>query len=380
MKILMTSDTFLPLLGGAELHVYNLIKKLTSYNCKVTLVTNSTGNHDFDSDYIVKRVQWSKKNIFRIFKLLWEESKDVDVIHSHYCYRLALVAGVISMLRRKRFIITLHGMGILPHPGTNWFFSFVNYFYRVLSLKMSDFVISTSEDLSSFAFKYISPNKVKVVSNGVDIDNFNPNVDDIEGLGAVYGNKKIVMTVRRLVPKNGIHFLIETIPYIVPELSDVAFLIVGDGRMSDYIKKRVKDLKIDNYVTFFGAVENSLIPNYFSLADVIVFPSTAESSSLACAEAMAMGKGEIVASKVGGLIELLGEHEERGRLVELVSWSSSNYDAPLQLEEDKYKKLAKVIIECLKNKEENKINNALRYAKEELSWSVIAKKTIEIYK
>ena len=58
-----------------------------------------------------------------------------------------------------------------------------------------------------------------------------------------------------------------------------------------------------------------------------------------------MGR-KIVASRVGGLIELLGNDEERGWLVKIVPWESCDYDAP-ELDEEAYARLADRIADAL---------------------------------
>ena len=188
----------------------------------------------------------------------------------------------------------------------------------------------------------------------------------------------MVVTVRRLVPKTGIHYLVEAMPELIKLVPNVIFIMVGTGRMEDYIRKRIRELKLSDYIKMVGEVDNDKVPQYMQLADVVVFPSTAESSSIACAEAMALGKA-VVASRVGGLIELIGKKEERGRLVTLVPWESSDYNAPIRLAADRYTALARIIADSLIEGDTERKNKALLYAQTELDWSVIAKKTVAVY-
>jgi len=380
MKILITSETFLPELGGAEIHLINLIKNLDIQGVNVTLFTNEAGESEFDKKYNVIRKAWSKKSAWLIFKILWKEAKKADLIHAHYSYRLALMAGIIAFLQRKPFFITLHGMGTLPRPHSKLIYRIADNIYRSYSLHLASKVISTSDDLAQVAFKYINKNKIKIISNGVDISIFNDRVVATDELLNRYKDKQVIMTVRRLVEKNGLHFLVEAMPYIIEKIPNIKYVMIGDGRMREYLQKRINELGINKYVDLLGKIDNHQIPQYLKIADVIVFPSTAESSSLACVEAMAMGNAMIVASNVGGLVELLSKDQSRGKLVKLVNWHGSNYDAPLQLARDRYIALANVIVDCIKEKKYDIINNAKKYAENNLSWKVITRKTIEVYK
>lgn len=378
MKILMTSDTFLPLIGGAEIHVQNLIEELEKDGNKVLLVTNEIGVSDFDKSHSVIRTLWSKKGVFQLFGLLWRESKDVNIIHCHYSYRLAAVASIVGRLRNIPVVVVLHGLGTLNVPNAEFIYRKIHSIYRYVSLVFSTHIISTSDDLAQVARKYVSNAKISIILNGYDAKKFNTNVFVTDSLRKQYENNRVILTVRRLVPKNGIHFLVEAIPLIVAKVPNIKYVMIGDGRMRGYIEDRIKKLGIQKYVDILGAIENDQVPAYLKLADVVAFPSTAESSSIACAEAMGMGKS-IVSSRVGGLPELLGKNEERGRLVKLVSWESSNYDAPLTLDVARYQELANVIIESLLTPDTGKMNVALQYANQELSWEAIGKKTLLVY-
>lgn len=378
MKILMTSDTFLPLIGGAEIHVKNLIEELEKAGHEIILVTNETEKSDFDNSHSVIRIPWSRKAVWSLFLLLWREAKGVDIIHCHYSYRLAAVASIVGKLRNIPVVVVLHGLGTLNIPGAKPFYRIVHSIYRYISLVWSTHIISTSDDLAKVARKYVPDKKISIVLNGYDAVKFNTEVEVPESLKQQYENKRVVLTVRRLVPKNGIHFLVEAIPFIIKKVPNLKYIMIGDGRMRGYIEERIEKLGIQKYVDILGSIENDKIPAYLKLADVVVFPSTAESSSIACAEAMGMGKS-VVASRVGGLPELLGKNEERGRLVNLVSWEGSNYDAPLTLPEERYKALANMISESISFPDKKRMNAALHYAEHELSWAAIGKKTIAVY-
>lgn len=379
MKILMTSDTFLPHIGGAEIHVQNLVWSLQKRGNEVTLVVNEGASSDFDRTARVIRIPWSKKGLPLLVRTLWTQSKNAEIIHCHYSYRLAMVAGVIGRLRRIPVIAVLHGLGTLDIPGARFMYRIVHAWYRYLSLALSTHIISTSDDLAQVARKYISDKKISVILNGYDAEKFNTKVALPEDVRRRYEGKRVMLTVRRLVPKNGIHFLVEAIPYIIQKIPNLKYVMIGDGRMREDIEDRIVKLGIQDYIDMRGVVENDQIPLYLMRADVVVFPSTAESSSIACAEAMAMGKS-IVASRVGGLIELLGKNEERGRLVRLVPWEGSDYDAPPFLDKEKYIALANAVSESILVPDVKRMNAALQYAQQELSWDAIGAKIEEVYK
>ena len=384
MRILMTSEQFLPQMGGGEMHVWYLGDQLVKAGHQLTLLTNEPSGPDETVptkpvSYRVIRLPWKKGNIFSLFKIMWRLSKTVDVIHAHFSYRLAAMAGIVGFFRRKPVVVTLHGRGTLNEPGAKFPYKQAHALYRFLSLNLATKIIATSEDMAVVARRYLF-NKKKIVNivNGVDTAIFNLGVEIPPYLTERYRGRKVILTVRRLVPKNGIHFLVEALPHIKKRIPEVVYLMVGAGRMEGYIKSRIKDLNLADHIEMLGEISNQEVVKYLKLAEVVVFPSTAESSSIACAEAMAMKK-KVVASRVGGLIELLGKDNERGTLVKLVDWEGSNYDAPISLPVDRYEALAEAIVEDLSGGHEDKAEKAFRYAHDNLSWEVISHKTEEVY-
>lgn len=377
MNILMTSETYLPRHGGAEIHVKNLIDRLSQSGHNIVLFTNEVSNGKETNDFVI-RLGWSKRSLIKILKILWRKSENADIIHSHYSHRLAAMSAIIGRIRKVPVIVTLHGMGILDHPDTPFIYQIAHSTYRYLSLKLSTHVISTSEDLAKVAYKYISKRKVSIISNGFDEKVFHKDIKISEELLTKYKDNKIILTVRRLVPKNGIHYLVEAMPYIIKKIPNVKSVMIGDGAMREYIKKRINELGIKDHIDIVGELPNEKIPEYLKMSDVVVFPSTAESSSIACAEAMAVGC-PVVASRVGGLVELIGSNEERGRLVKLVDWEESNYYAPLDIDSRRYERLATVVIDSIFSKSNKQVINALNYAEKNLNWGDVSKKTVEVY-
>jgi len=370
----MTADTYLPRIGGAEIHVANLRQKLIERGHQVKLLTTEPGNNEQE----IIRIPW-KRNYFELLSRFWRLSSDVDLIHSHYCYRLAFFVGIIAKLRRKPFIITLHGYGILNHPGTPWYFQLVHSLYRFWSLHFATLIISTSRDLARHAEKYISSKKIVLISNGVDFSKFSQ-IQDTARLRKKYKDAKIILTVRRLTPKCGIQYLVEAMPHILRQEPSAYYIMIGDGVLREEIKKRIQILGIKDKVEMLGTVPNENVLEYLAFADVVVFPSTAESTSIACIEAMAMGK-PIVASRVGGLIELLGENE-RGLLVKMFDWETCNYEAPLisEIPNERYEALAQGIITILKDRDlANKLGSRAKEYAKHFDWEQITIATENVY-
>jgi len=372
MKILITSDTYFPRMGGAEVYAYKLGHFLQKQGHKVTVCTTEEGGDARDDEFAeVKRIVIKKSNILstpKSFIALFKLVRESDLVHSVYSHKLAAIVGIIRFFIKTPQVVTLEGWGILDLPDNTFIFKQIHTFYRVVALKRASLVIASCKEFTDIALKYIKKDKIKYQPNSVDISEFNIGEKKYTLLPFDYGDQKIVATIRRLVPKNGIQFLVEAIPYIIKEYENVKFVLIGWGKLEKYLKNRVNELGVSKYVSFLGRIDNKVLPEYLNLADMVVFPSTAESTSIACLESMSLAK-PIIASKVGGYLEMVDEGRN-GFLVNLTDNIGSDYGAPMNISKDKLINLADRIVELLKSEEKTKKfgNNSRRIVEEKFSW------------
>jgi glycosyltransferase involved in cell wall biosynthesis len=372
MQILMTSDTFLPRLGGAEYHVSYLRRELRRMGHGVVLMTTERGQTD-DEEGIIRWPYSGVRFLLYLFFAVWRASRGVDLIHSHFSYRLAFLAGTVARLRRVPFVITQHGLGLLPQAGATKVQNIVFRFWRFWSMRMAHRIISTSEDLSREIRTLGFGHKIVSIPNGYDPERFFPLPSPPPPL--------VILTVRRLVPKTGVQYLISALPALLERYPHLRCVIVGGGRLKEQLMALTENFKVSDAVEFAGDVPHERLIDFYRQAHVVVFPSTAESTSLACIEAMACGR-VIVASRVGGLIELLGRNEERGYLVSITDTEHSSYDAPPTLSQDRIRHLADAILRALEAEEEaqGKAQKASNYVQSRFSWRLLVQQTVcEVY-
>lgn len=375
MNILMTSDTYLPRLGGGEYHVHYMARELRKLGHNVTLMVTEFDAWPGDHQHQVHRRRYrGYASIFPIFILLWRLSRKADLIHGHYSYRLSWLAATVAYVRRIPFIVTQHGLGLLPQPGATPMQRIVFRLWRWWSMHVAGRVISTSDDLSMDIAALGFQSKIVHIPNGYDDDIFHP-------FPPTPSIKPTILAVRRFTPKNGIQYLIAALPAILKKFPDTRCVLIGDGPMKEQLCEFATSLQVNDHISFLGSLDHKQIVEHYKQADVVVIPSTAESTSLACIEAMAQQKS-IVASRVGGLIELLGASEERGTLVRLTNDEHCNYNAPFLIPPDRIQHLSDGIIHALQNPEEGaqKAEKAAQYVKERYTWSIIARRTVhEVY-
>lgn len=377
MRILMTQDTFFPKIGGAEVHVWKLSKALIRLGHHVTVVTTTPGKCIFDGircyRFPLLQSQGKRAVITLPFYLprLVKLVRMHDIVHGHYTAFCSATMGILAKSLRRPFLVTLHGYGTLDSSVARsiWLRT-----WRRISFSLADKAIATSSEMQIVAQRFIEPERVVIIPNGVDTQEFKPS--------SVSQDDSVIriVTVRRLVPKNGVQYLLEAAPLILQQSpKPIEFWIVGDGPLRQYLESRAQALGISSRTRFLGTLPNEQIKSVLAQASIVIFPSSAESTSIAALEAMAMGKA-IVASKVGGYPELLGENE-RGLLVELFDRVESDYNAPLSLPTERLRLLADAVICLVKNPElRTRLSlKAREYVCQHFDWQVIASRIEKIY-
>ena len=150
--------------------------------------------------------------------------------------------------------------------------------------------------------KLIPCKNVEAIVNPVDTELFSPKVPPYIKKEK---NEFILVCPRRLVEKNGVHFLIEAMPEILAK-NNVKIVIAGDGPLRERMESRIKQLGLGKEVLLLGTIRNEDMPAILSSADLIVIPSLIEATSIAALEAMSNGKA-VAASSVGGLTEIIDD-------------------------------------------------------------------------
>jgi len=232
------------------------------------------------------------------------EEARYDVVHSHYW-----LSGLVGEELRREWGV--------PHVTTFHTLARTKLSARVGEkeprfreraesrvMKRADaIVVSTEQEKQDLSRLYESPpGRVEVIPAGVDLDLFQP-IDRAEArrkLGLT--EKKIVLSVGRMQPLKGLDVLIGAMSRL-GDTSDTRLVLVGGDPERDRELTRLqtfaRGLRLQDRVSFVGAVKQVDLPAYYSAADVFVLPSYYESFGLVALEAMACGL-PIIASRVGG--------------------------------------------------------------------------------
>jgi sugar transferase (PEP-CTERM/EpsH1 system associated) len=210
------------------------------------------------------------------------------VIHSEHGYELDILTGLPN--RRRIF--------------------------RRAAYSVTDAVVTVSRELRDYHARqaWLSPERIRVIYNGVDTQTFVPRPEARVMLRKRFGlpeQRFIAGTVGRMVPIKDHPTLLRAVEILAQRGIDAHALLVGSGPELERNEQFVKASSVlQGRVTFTGLSQE--IPELLNTMDAFVLTSISEGMSNTLLEAMATGL-PLLATGVGGNTEVI-EPEQTGWL------------------------------------------------------------------
>lgn len=111
------------------------------------------------------------------------------------------------------------------------------------------------------------------IAPGIDVDHFIPT--DAAALRQSLGltDKKVIVSVGRLVHRKGQDNLIQAMPEILKSIPSAHLLLVGEGPYREHLQKLVIKHKLERSITFIGRIQYNDLPTYICTGDIFAMPS-----------------------------------------------------------------------------------------------------------
>jgi phosphatidylinositol alpha-1,6-mannosyltransferase len=184
-------------------------------------------------------------------------------------------------------------------------------------INLSDRVIAHSEYMKEVAIKCgIKKEKINIINNGVDIEEFNPEIsgDGFKEKLGIGKDTHLVGMIGRIVPWKGCDDFVRAARKVIESSPDTKFVIVGEAPDKQYLERLItlsEELGIKDKIIFIGLHSN--MPHVYAALDILTLPSWEEPFSRVVLEAMAMRK-PVIATNTGGTPEQI-QHEVNGLLI-----------------------------------------------------------------
>jgi len=304
-------------IGGAEA-VIDYLCRFGSNNVKNTICSFTTPDADapYGPESKCHMISFNKGpgnelklpvNLYGFLK----RSK-VDIVHAQAwgTYIEGLLAAKFLYRHNCKFIFAFHGKTIFDVKfGIPW----RRRFAQRLAAPFTDIILAPSNQMArDYANTIgISPQKIRVLYNGIDLSRFTKKVTCAKKKCGLNKNDFVIGFVGRLDPvKNLVGvmkvFKMLTEKVLPSERSKLRLLIVGDGEERERLEDIKREFGLSDHVILFGLSKD--IPLCMSSMNVYFQPSFYEGHSNTILEAMASGL-PVISTSVGGTPEIIDDGE-----------------------------------------------------------------------
>jgi len=331
--------------GGPARHVIWLTSGLREAGYDTLLVAGRVPEGEEDMGYFAaevgvmpryiremsREISWKDAvTVWKLFRLFLLERP--DIVHTHtakagtvgrtagFLYRWLTPGTLIGRPRQCKFVHTYHGHVFHSYygPGRTRVFLAIE---RLLARLVTDrlIVISKQQRLEiGEKFRVGRAEQFRIVPLGLDLGIFSEHATRRAKFRqelCIPDHSILIGIVGRLTEiKNHQMFLnvvarLKKIDPACRRQGEVRFIIIGDGGLRADLELQTQMMGLDKDVIFVGSRKD---PEYFYPAlDVVALTSRNEGTPLTLIEAMANAR-PVVATSVGGVVDLLGDVVEDG--------------------------------------------------------------------
>ncbi len=309
-------------IGGPAIHTILLSSELNKGGYRDILICGEVSRSEGDMAYLAKskgvapifvsdlgrdislRKDW--RAFLKILSIMRREKPDIVHTHTAKAGTIGRLAALFAGVPIK--VHTFHG-----HVFDGYFtpikakmFVLIEKFLALFT----DRVVVVSDEVKNdivTKLKVASQSKSVVIPLGLELENF-LHCEDKKGafrkkLG-LSDDTLLVGIIGRLVPIKNHRMFLDAARQILSKRPDlkVKFVIIGDGELSDYLRKYAKKEALDKDVRFTGWVDD--LSAVYADLDIIALTSLNEGTPVSLIEAMASAR-PVVATAVGGVVDLV---------------------------------------------------------------------------
>ncbi len=327
-KILIFSIAYHPFIGGAEVAVQEICKRLSGFDFNIITLRMDRALPKIEKikNITIHRIGFAakKEGIFIRSSVNW------PLTVSKYLFPFLAFLKARSLNRKERFDLTWSIMANYAGFAAlffKWFYPKIpflltlqegddlEYIKKRVGIFMplfrqifhkADKIQAISNFLAEFGKSMGHKGQPIVIPNGVDISNFSRVIseEELKEAREILGKQPgdfFIITSSRLVKKNAVDIVIKSLTFLP---KNYKFFVAGTGQESDELERLVGSLGLAQRVKFGGFIEHKKLPTLLKTSDCFVRPSRSEGMGNSFIEAMAAGL-PVVATPVGGIVDFL---------------------------------------------------------------------------
>jgi len=312
-KLLIATIEFPPQKGGVANYLAGLAGALPVEKVAV-LASKYLGAENFDSR---EKYKIYRKNLISRMPFVWPKwlplvwhlwraarREKIEAILVGQVLPVGTAAMIVKKFLKIPYFVSCHGMDILTAARDSRKKKLMNKI-----LEQASGVMANSEFTKKELIKLAVPeSKIIVVypcatkKEGIVPEKI---LEIKNRLGLA--DKKIILTVGRLVRRKGQDKVIEAIPKVLERVPQAIYVMIGDGPEKENLKSKIEKLKLENEVLLLGEVSEEKKRAFYQLCDLFIMTpwqigADVEGFGTVYLEANQFGK-PVVAGRSGGVAE-----------------------------------------------------------------------------
>lgn len=313
IKVTQIARFAFPSIGGIETVISQICKGLSAANFEKEIICCSNSENSETKDEVkYKRCKYFWEFASNNFSLsfLWNLFfVKTDVLHYHMPFLFAAIAHFFMFPKYKKMVVTYHsdiiGYDKIMRPFWGIYDKFLARADKIHVLVLTPTIVENSRFLKKYKDKCV------VIEHGIELVDKMPDVREIKSL---YPNKKILLSVGRLVSYKGFIYALEAMKNVN---DDCILFIIGDGPLRDELKAYIDNNNLNEKVKMLGRVSDEVLQKYYCACDIYVFPSTMrrEAYGIVQLEAMRYAK-PVINTHLGTGVNYVSVDNETGITVD----------------------------------------------------------------
>lgn len=303
LKIGLFIDTFFPMIDGVIMVVDNYARRLAKFNDVTVFAPAIPGKESDDTTRPYKVVRAKSIPLFFIdyslpapaidknFKQELEKS-DLDIVHIHSPFSIGKIGIKYAKKHNIPVIATMHSQfkqDFLRATKINFIANILtNKVVKVFD-KCDNCYAVNSEIARIFHEEYGVKKLPDVLNNATDMLPVEDIVSAREEINKKYNisdDEKVFLFVGRINILKNILFIVDSLKILKDRGFKFKMLYVGSGQDEEKLKEKIKELQLGNDVLLCGRVtDRELMKKIYARADLFLFPSLYDASSLVQVEA-----------------------------------------------------------------------------------------------
>jgi phosphatidylinositol alpha-1,6-mannosyltransferase len=276
--VLFVTNDFGPRAGGIETFVIGLIER-RPFGQTIVYTSAQSGSEEYDktwkADYGVTVIRDRATILLPTPRVARNLSRIIKQSHIQVAaFGAAAPLGLLSASMKRAGI---RKTVALTHGHEVWW---AKVFPFTLAMRRIGSSIDSLTYLGEFTQRAISRSLSKAaaqqmvkIAPGIDVDHFCPQDSTALRKELKLENKRVIVSVGRLVHRKGQDHLIQALPQILKSVPDAHILMVGQGPYLPHLKKLVARHNLNDHVSFIGRIQYAQLPQYICAGDIFAMPS-----------------------------------------------------------------------------------------------------------